>query len=134
MNMTQHIGEVIVVRIPEPLGARQRSSFFAEFENQLEVIRPSIVIDCSEVRQMDPPTLELFLNCLEEAMKRNGDVRLAAVSPQARTVLESSGMAGLFQFYDTDVEAVLSFHRPLVVAPQQTPPPEFPHKNFGNAA
>jgi anti-anti-sigma factor len=93
--------------------------FLDEFKSHIDVLRPCIVLDCSHVRQMDRPTLELLIYCLEEAMKRNGDVRLAAVSSQAKTILEGNGMADLFHFYDTDVQAVASFRR-LSVAPPPT--------------
>jgi hypothetical protein len=53
----------------------------------------------------------LLLHCLEEAMKRNGDVKLAAVPTAAAVLLVSTGVARLFEAYDTTAEAVNSFHQ-----------------------
>lgn len=51
-------------------------------------------------------------------MKRNGDVRLAGVSPEARAVLESTGVDRLFKIFDSIAEAESSFRRsPAGLAP-----------------
>ena len=73
--------------------------------------RPGLVLDCSALSQMDKPVLHLLLSCLEEAMKRNGDARLAAVSPSAQVVLKMIGADRLFQIFASSAEAVDSFHQ-----------------------
>jgi anti-anti-sigma regulatory factor len=65
--------------------------------------------------QMDRPSIKLLLCCLEEAIKRNGDVKLAAVPAGARSTLELTGVDRLFEIFDTNVDAVNSFRR-LTVA------------------
>jgi len=59
----------------------------------------------------------ILLSCLEEAMKRNGDVRLAAVSPQAKAALKATGADILFKFFETTEDAVASFQRPAINLP-----------------
>jgi len=78
--------------------------------------RACIVLDCCNVRQMDRPFLNLLLGCLEEAMKRNGDVKLAAVSSHAKLALKQNGAHRLFEVFDTNTEAVRSFQRRASVA------------------
>ena len=102
---------VVVKQLPETLDIKQRRAFFSELESSMNVDRPCIVLDCSKVRQMDGSTLDLLLCCLEEAMKRNGDVRLAAVPQGARDVLEMIGAHRLFEIFDTDADGVNSFHQ-----------------------
>lgn len=81
--------------------------------------RPRIVLDCSNVRQLNRSVVHLLLHCLEEAMKRNGDVRLAAMPPGAGPVLELTGVNRLFDIFNTTAEAVKSFHHlPIDVVPQ----------------
>jgi len=48
---------------------------------------------------------------LEEAIKRSGDVKLAAVSAGARSALKLVGVDRLFEIFDTNAEAVNSFRR-----------------------
>jgi len=46
---------------------------------------------------MDRSTINLLLCCLEEAMKRNGDVKLTALSEKSRVTLELTGASRLFE-------------------------------------
>jgi anti-anti-sigma factor len=86
--------------------------FFKELESRVNIDRPCIVLDCSRVREMDRFAIHMLLCCLEEAMKRDGDVKLAAVSESARETLELTRIDRLFEIYDTETEAVNSFFRP----------------------
>jgi len=52
-----------------------------------------------------------MLCCLEEAVKRNGDVKLAAVPAGARSTLKLTGIDRIFEIFDTNVEAASSFRR-----------------------
>jgi anti-anti-sigma regulatory factor len=74
-------------------------------------MRPGLVLDCSGLSQLDKPMLNLLLSCLEEAMKRNGDARLVAVSPSAQLMLKTIGADRLFQIFASNADAVNSFHQ-----------------------
>jgi len=67
---------------------------------------------------MNKPTMHLLLSCLEEAMKRNGDVRLAALPPAAGAAPQLASLRRLFEIYPTVAEAVHSFQqRPTALPP-----------------
>ena len=102
---------VSVRQLPPTMDATQSRRFLRETERSTSLERPCIVLDCSRMREMSNVALQLLLSCLEEAMKRNGDVRLAAVPPEARLVLERNAVDGLFKMFDTVQEAIDSFHR-----------------------
>lgn len=78
----------------------------------MNIDRPCIVLDCSTVREMDRFAIHMLLCCLEEAMKRDGDVKLARVTPSARQTLELMRVDRLFEIYDTETDAVNSFFQP----------------------
>ncbi len=103
---------VTVTQLPDALDIRSGRAFFKELEGRMNIDRPCIVLDCSKVRQMDRFAIHMLLCCLEEAMKRDGDVKLAAVSPSAREALEMTRVDRLFEIYETETEAVNSFFRP----------------------
>jgi hypothetical protein len=69
--------------------------------------------------------LQVLLHCLEEAMKRNGDVKLAAIPPAAAAILELTRVDRLFEAFDDTVTAVNSFYQFPVPAFQQAPQPEY---------
>ncbi len=113
-----HMGEmtipkrhVIVKQLPETLSGKPGKMFLREMNACVEVDRPRIVLDCSKVRRLDRSGVRLLLCCLEEALKRNGDVRLAALSPRSQIILEITGANRLFDIYDATADAVKSFHQ-----------------------
>lgn len=109
--MTIQIRAVTVKQLPERLSVRQGRRFLREMVRCMNVDRPRIVLDCSNVRQMNRPFIHVLLCCLEEAMKRNGDVKLAAIPPGAGAILVLSGADRLFDIFDTAAEAESSFHQ-----------------------
>ena len=76
----------------------------------MDADRPRIVLDCSTLSICDKSVVLLLLRCLEEAMKRNGDVKLAAISPAAKEMLEITRVRHLFEIFETPALAVNSFH------------------------
>lgn len=102
---------VVVKRVPERLNMKQARAFLSEVQPMLRSDRPQMVFDCSLVKQMDAAGVEMFLFCLAEVMKRDGDLKLAALSAQAAVVLEMTRTDRLFEIYDSSSDAVLSFSR-----------------------
>ncbi len=111
--MTLRSRMVTVEQIPEFLNAGRERLFLRELQECMNVNRPRVVLDCSKLGQMDKPPIHLILYCLEEAMKRNGEVRLAGVSPATMAVLASVGADRLFQIFASNAEAISSFHQPI---------------------
>jgi anti-sigma B factor antagonist len=121
--MTTGLRAVAVKKLPENLSVKNKLTFLHEVGSVMATNRPRLVLDCSAVRECDSSVIHLLLHCLEEAMKRNGDVKLAAVPPSAAIVLVSTGVARLFETFDTAEEAVSSFHRlPVIAGPSQAAP------------
>lgn len=110
-----------VKALPEKLSLGQGSAFFHDVEPCLTVDRPCVVLDFSKVRQLDEEGIQVLLRCLEEAMRRNGDVKLAAVPPGVAKTLELIGVQRLFEVFDSAVHAVDSFHHLAVNPLQQAP-------------
>src|ERR1700739_4683751 len=100
---------VIVKRLPHRINVKEARSFFREMSPILNIDRPQIVLDLSQVRQMDAAGVEVLLQCMAQAMKRDGDVKLPAVSPQAAVILELTRTDRLFEIYTTSTDAARSF-------------------------
>ncbi len=102
---------VMVKKLPETVGASQAQACFRELEPVLESDYPRIVFDFAAVQHFESAGVELLLRCMEEAMKRNGDLKLAGLSPQLATILEMTRVDRLFEIFDNCEDAVESFHR-----------------------
>jgi anti-anti-sigma factor len=110
INMTR--GRTVTVKqLPEKLDAKQGRLFVREVESCLKADRPLVVIDCSKLRQLDSAGIQVLLRCLEEVMKRNGDVKLASIPPAAAAILELTRVDRLFEAFDSIADAVNSFHQ-----------------------
>ena len=103
-------GPVIVMQVPEQLNAQEVRNFIQEFGPLLESNRPRIVLECSQLRSIDGAGVEMLLHCLEEALKRDGDMKLAALSPEAEVMLDLMRVSRVFESFHTSEEAVRSFH------------------------
>lgn len=100
---------VVVKRMPERMNLKQARSFLREVEPFLNSDRPQVVFDMSQVRHIDAAGVDVLLRCMREAMKRDGDVKLASLSPHAAVVLELTRTGRLFEIYDNSTQAVKSF-------------------------
>lgn len=118
--MTSQTRTITAMQLPESTNSHQVRAFLRELSDCAQAGRPRIVIDCSGFRRWDEAVLFLLLFCLEEAIKRNGDVKLAAVPAEGKAVLESTGAARLFKTFATVVEAIDSFRSRL--PGRDTPP------------
>lgn len=121
-KMTVPMRVVVVKQVPEKLNGRQGRSFLSEIQACVETDRPRIVLDCSKVRALDRHALHILLCCLEEAMKQNGDVKLAELPPGAHAFLEITGANRVFDTYATTAEAVETFHQLPAMPPSPRPP------------
>lgn len=101
---------VIVMQAPERLDHTGATMFLNQLKPLLDGGRPRLVLDCADIQHLDSAGVETLLLCMEEAMKRDGDVKLAAVAPSSAVILELMKVDHLFEIFDTPEEAVGSFH------------------------
>ena len=102
---------VTVEQLPEITSEEQGYRFLTLLQKRMSDKRPGLVLDCSRLNQINKPAIHLLLSCLEEAMKRNGDARLAGVSPSAHAALKVTGADRLFQIFSSNADAISSFYQ-----------------------
>jgi len=100
---------VVVKQLPEQVKLGQVQGLMREIAPLFKDDRPRIVFDFSQVHQIDSAGVDMLLHCVEEAMKRDGDLKLAAVPPESAVILELTRVDRLFEIFDTVEEAVHSF-------------------------
>lgn len=110
--MTTGKRNVAVKQIPSD--PQMQQLFLEEVRASMPQRRPCLVLDCSQLRKLDADTMHLMLHCLEEALRRNGDVRLGGLGREAVPVFEAAGLGRLFELYATAGEAVASFHQGIL--------------------
>lgn len=100
---------VVVKRMPPRVNLREARSFFRDVQPFLKADRPQLVFDMALIEQLDSAGIEMLLECMAECMKRDGDLKLAGLSPQAATVLELTRTDRLFEIFETSTDAARSF-------------------------
>src|SRR3954465_2356290 len=100
---------VVVKRMPEKLNMRTVKDFLKDVQPLLQHDRPQIVFDLSPVKQLDAAGVKALLHCMSEAMRRDGDLKLASPSPQAGVVLNLTRTDRLFEIYHSSTDATRSF-------------------------
>ena len=100
---------VVVKRLPPSMDASGARLFFSDVEPLLRSDRPQLVFDLSQVERLDVSGVETLLRCMREVMRRDGDLKLAALSAQAATVLELTRTDRLFEIYETSTDAARSY-------------------------
>lgn len=108
--MTHQKRAVTVLELPEELSMKAGRGLFREVSRCMNMDRPYLVFDFSKVRQLDNSVVLFLLCCLEVAMKRNGDIKLAALPATPSAILDATGIPRLFTTFDTAAEAVNSYH------------------------
>lgn len=115
---------VVVKRMPERLNLKHARALLRELQPILTSDRPQVVFDMSQVRHLDAAGVDMLLHCMTECMKRDGDLKLAALSEQAAVILELTRTDRLFEIYNTSTEAMRSFSHFLPAAMRHGPRPE----------
>ena len=124
---------VVVKRVPERVNLKAAREFMRAIEPILQSDRPQVVLDLSNVRQLDSAGVDMLLHCMSEAMKRDGDVKLAAPSAEAMVILELTRTGRLFEIYDSATDAARSFSSFLPNVMRQFSTPETPTIPFPSA-
>lgn len=107
--MTMQSRTVVVEALPEISNMKQARAVLRKIKSRMSIDGARIVLDCSQVREMNPCVVYVLLCWLEEAIKQNGDLKLAAMPPPARAILKQLGVSGVFEIYATTPDAVNSF-------------------------
>lgn len=109
--------DIRVHQIAVRMTAKDETALLLDLEIYAETERPCVVLDCSKIAILNTGAVRLLLACLEVAMKCNGDLRLAELSPSAEATLRDLSMTRLFEIYTTSEAAIQSFHqRPYSIA------------------
>jgi len=111
LYMKHRVSTVTVKHLPGGLNASQASLFLGELQSCMSIDRPWVVLDCSQLRQLNRDDAYLLLCCLEETMKRYGDVKLSGVNQEVMTTLELTGVNRLFETFETCADAIGSFQQ-----------------------
>ena len=100
---------VVVKTLAERLDRGAVAAFRREMQDVLRGDRPRIVLDFRSVTHLDSAGIKFLLDCLSTIVRRDGELKLAALSPQAEMILEITRVGRFFEIFPTAEDAVRSF-------------------------
>lgn len=106
---TEERENTLVVAVSGSVDGMTADSLMEAFHGQLEAGHTRVVADLAGVEYTSSAGLRALLATVKEARRRGGDLRLAAVQPNVRKVLDLSGFTTIMKLYPAVDDAVGSF-------------------------
>jgi anti-anti-sigma factor len=100
---------VLIKTLPLRLDAAELISFTQEMQPVLNSDSPQLVLDLSGVKYLGSAGIEFLLECLSVVVRRDGDMKLAALSPESAALLALTRVERFFEIFRTVEDAVQSF-------------------------
>lgn len=90
------------------LDAKNSSELLTSFERWQQQTS-LIILDCSKLDLIDSSGLGAVVSCLRKAIEKNGDLKLANLSPKVAMVFELTKAKKLFSIFPDTGSALQSF-------------------------
>lgn len=105
-------GDVVTVHISGSVDGLTAEALQRVLTGELAAGHHKLVADFGAVDYTSSAGLRVLLATLKQARSRGGDLRLAALNPDVRKVLELSGFTKILTVFATVAEAAASFGGP----------------------
>jgi anti-anti-sigma factor len=99
----------IVKQLPRRFVKGQVEQFTREIAALLGSDRPLLVLDLAGVEEIDRTGARALLDYLRQALKGNGDIKLACLPPAVGLFFELMGVERLFETFPSVFDALESF-------------------------
>ncbi len=106
---TESRGSVLVVTVAGSLDALTAPELADAISTQLRAGNKNLVADLAGLEYTSSAGLRVLLNGVKEARQNGGDLRLAAVQPNVKKVLDLSGFTSIMKSFPDVDAAVASF-------------------------
>lgn len=110
ISITQH-EHATIVAVTGSIDALTADALVLALNDELLAGRTRLVADFANVEYTSSAGLRVLLTALKESRQRGGDLRLAAIRPNVRQVLELSGFTSILKCFAVVDEAVASYAR-----------------------
>ena len=111
MNV-EHIGDVLVVKLPSRLDAATLATLERDFTDVVTKHQGKALADLSEVSFVASLALRMLLMGLKAVQPLGGDLRLSGLQPQIAEIFRKSRFDTLFKIYP-DRDTALAAYRDL---------------------
>jgi anti-anti-sigma regulatory factor len=97
----------IVKPLPESLTGWRRRTFLSEVKHLADhSFRPRLIVDMTAVREIEPDSIDLLLECVEQMEHADGRVSVAGPSPEATVIFELTRLTSVLDVFPSVSEAM----------------------------
>ena len=109
--VTKKAGDIVVVGLAEP-GTLEASNVGPFRETMANLVKDAtrLVIDMGNVTFLDSSGLGALVAVWRSLSSRDGEMKLCRIGPSVRTVFELTRIHRVFEIYNTEEEALASYH------------------------
>lgn len=111
MEIKMHLQGTTCIIVPEGQVDALTSTELTKFLEEQLADYDNLILELSKVDFISSAGLRVFLGTLKNARKKNGDLRLAAVTPDVQKVLSVSGFDRLMKIFKDVKSAVDSYSK-----------------------
>jgi anti-sigma B factor antagonist len=101
--------EICVIPLSGKLDAYSSREMEATFNAVVDTGNIRVVVDATNLEYISSAGLRVLLSALKKVKKQQGDIKLACLSPQVKTVFDIAGFNQLFFIAETVEAAKHSF-------------------------
>lgn len=105
----RQVGSVDVLAPIGPLVDVDAEQFAQALLQRLQSANPRVVVSLQEVSYLDSVAIEGLLTASDKLAERAMPLKMVQVTPTCREILELTGRAGCFSFFNEIQDAVKSF-------------------------
>ena len=109
--VSRQVGDVVVVRCRGRIVAGPDSQSLQDCVRELIPDTRAVVLDLSDVAFVDSSGLGMLVRLHSSARAAGGGLRLCALSPTLRQVLQFTNLHQLFEIHENESDAVSSYYR-----------------------
>ncbi len=97
---------VAVMRMPDFSDPSAHRSFLREVKEFMDSSRQArLVVDLSTAGQIGPESVDLLLECVDQAERSDGEVSVAGASPETEVILELTQATSVLNMFPSVLEA-----------------------------
>jgi len=97
---------VTVMQLPDLSDPSAHRSFLREVKKFMDSSRqPRLIVDLSTVGQIAPESIDLLLECVDQAERSDGEVSVAGASRETEVILELTQATSVLNIFPSVLEA-----------------------------
>lgn len=108
--LIEKVNNIDVLKLKGRLDASSINDIKKQVNMLIKEARVNLIFDMSAIEFIDSSGLGSLVSCLRSVNKLDGDIRISSLQIQVRTIFELTRLHLIFQIFDDNDSAAMSFN------------------------